>query len=98
MKSLTEPFQHFSLSRVAGIDVVRPREDLLHNNETYIQRSGNLSIIVQSRGCIPIVVPGGHSIKFKIGMPIWTDFQSTQKMTGPKFPNPKNDGIILEPP
>ena len=33
--------------------------------------------------------PGGHSIKFKIGMLIWTDFHLPEKITGPKFSNPK---------
>ena len=32
---------------------------------------------------------GGHSIKFKIGMLIWADFQSTQKNDRPKIFKPK---------
>ena len=39
----------------------------------------------------------GHSIKSKTGMLIWTDFLSSQKMTGSKFSNPKKTELFLSP-
>ena len=45
---------------------------------------------IMSRGLVfHVESPGGHSIKFKIGMLIWADFQSTQKNDRPKIFKPK---------